>query len=186
VQYLPKGAQVFRLLEVQHEAATDGISDKYDAAILARRDLSDLAKVLFIVVSSLHHSGASPIDRCKPGQWYATVLGTHRTRVVEALNQLRAINAVAVTHHRRESDHYKAPSLIEPLPSSFWLPDRKRQKPDLNSIVVDHSAKSGLETIQNPDMKMSKKRTTQKSLLQKSLFQKILIKKSVAAKKAPQ
>jgi hypothetical protein len=160
VQYLPKGAQVFQLMELERTANEDGIMDKYQGAILARRDLSDLAKVLFILISSLHHSNGSLNDRCKPEAWYATVLGTQRTRIAEALAQLRAINAVHVTARRRESDHYKAPSLIEPMPSSLWLPDRKLQKADISSSILCHPAliqtKSGHEIEQNADLNFAK------------------------------
>ncbi len=183
MQYLPKGARVFQLRELERGAHEDGIMDKYQGAILARRDLSDLAKVLFILISSLHHSNGSLYDRCKPEAWYATVLGTQRTRIAEALAQLRAINAVQVTARRRESDHYKAPSLIEPLPTNLWLPDRKLQKADISSSILCHPAviqtKCGLEIEQKADMKPDKIRTTQKSLPQNFLIQKFMIKKSV-------
>src|SRR5215831_644376 len=160
MQYLPKGARVFQLMELERSANEDGIMDKYQGVILARRDLSDLAKVLFILISSLHHSNGSLDDRCKPEVWYATVLGTQRTRIAEALAQLRAINAVHVTARRRESDHYKAPSLIEPMPASLWLPDRKLQKADISSSILCHSAviqtKSGHEIIQKADLNFAK------------------------------
>jgi len=160
MQYLPKGARVFKLMELERSANEDGIMDKYQGAILARRDLSDLAKVLFILISSLHHSNGSLNDRCKPEVWYATVLGAHRSKIARALAQLRAINAVHVTARRRESDHYKAPSLIEPLPASLWLPGRKLQKGDISSSILSHPAvmqtKRGHEIKQNGDLNFAK------------------------------
>src|SRR5215472_18490754 len=160
MQYLPKGSRVFQLMELERTANEDGIMDKYQGAILTRCDLSDLAKVLFILISSLHHSNGSLNDRCKPEAWYAAVLGTQRTRIAEALAQLRAINAVHVTARRRESDHYKAPSLIEPMPASLWLPDRNLQKGDISPSILSHPAviqtKRGLEIEQNGDLNFAK------------------------------
>jgi hypothetical protein len=160
MQYLPKGARVFQLMELEKSANEDGIMDKYQGAILARRDLSDLAKVLFILISSLHHSNGSINDRCKPEVWYATVLGAHRSKIARALAQLRAINAVHVTARRRESDHYKAPSLIEPLPASLWLPDRNLQKGDISPSILSHPAviqtKRGHEIEQNGNLNFAK------------------------------
>jgi hypothetical protein len=98
-QFVPAGAEIYELWEWNPDPeipqSAHKIQDKYERAILARRDLSDVAKGLFIILSSLHNSTHLPDARkCKTDGWFAHVLCVSERSIQAALARLRSINAI--------------------------------------------------------------------------------------------
>lgn len=120
---LPPGAEVYRIGEPTGE--NSNAWDKFPRGILRRRDISERAKKLFILVCSL--KGARN-GQCRAKQsFFAQQLRCHQPHVTRYLAELSSRNIVHVEYRYTAAHEYDI-SIVEPLPVACWSPDRRAIK----------------------------------------------------------